>query len=287
MPTIRTGRRYRVYGLKPVGPGSNMYTSTKVTRVYPGKKFTVKRRGGLASAVKKVINRTAETKYITTQSDRSFNSSVSSPTECYELVPQVTQGDGDHQRIGDKIRGKYLIIRGHVQWDTNFLQQHSTTGYLPPATLRVMILSQNNVKVGSEVSTRASPQFLLKDNVGTGVARAYTGGMWDNLAPINKDLFRVHMDKKVKLNFVNWSYSTTGGGGQSESQAVGNDRTKYFYCKIPINRTMKFDDINLNYPNSFAPFICLGGVNDDGTSAWSLQTPYRMSWNSTLYFTDT
>lgn len=244
----------------------------------------------MAAAVRKIaktaISRSAETKYVTTQSDRNFNSSISSATECYELVPQVSIGTGDYQRIGDKIYGKYLYIRGHVQWDSNFLQQHSTTAYLPPATLRILIVSQNDIKVGNQVSTRAAVGQLLKDNVGTGTARAYTGGMWDNLAPINKDLFKVHMDRKVKLNWINWSMSNTGGGGQSESQAVGNDRTKYFYCRIKLHRTMKFDDANGDYPNSFAPFLCVGAVNDDGTSAWSLQAPYRVSWNSTLYFTD-
>lgn len=232
------------------------------------------------------MNRTAETKFVSLQEDHSFNSVISAASECYPVIPRVTIGTGDYQRIGDKIRGKYLIIKGHVQWDYTQLTQHSTTAYLPPSTLRVMILSQNNVKVGGDVQTRVDVAHLLKDNVGTGTARGYSGSMYDNLAPINKDLFKVHMDKKVKLNWINWSMSNTGGGGQSESQAVGNDRTKYFYCRIKLNRNLKFDDGNGDYPNSFAPFMCVGAVSDDGNGAFSLQTPYRVSMLSTLYFTD-
>lgn len=244
----------------------------------------------MAQAVRQIaktaVSRSAETKFVTTQSDRTFNSSISSATECYELVPQVSIGTGDYQRIGDKIYAKSLYIRGHVQWNYNFLNSGATTQYLPPATLRVLIVSQKNIKVGSEVSTRATPQYLLKDNVGTGTARAYTGGMWDNIAPINKDLFRVHMDRKVKLNWIQSALQVNGTEGVGLSQAVGNDRTKYFYCRIKLNRPMKFDDGNGDYPNTLAPFICVGAVNDDGTAPWSLQAPYRVSWNSTLYFTD-
>lgn len=237
-------------------------------------------------AAKRAVVRTAETKFVSTSEDHSYNSTITSASECYPLVPQITLGTGDYQRIGDKIRGKYLIIKGHVQWDYTFLQQHSTTTYMPPSTVRIMILSQNNLKVASDVSSRVDTAHLLKDNVATGTARGYGGGMFDNLAPINKDLFRVHMDRKVKLNWINWSLSNSGGGGQSESQAVGNDRTKYFYCKIRINRNMKFDDGNGNYPNSFAPFICVGAVSDDGNGPYSATTPYRVSTLSTLYFTD-
>lgn len=238
----------------------------------------------VAKVVKRVMARTAETKYVSAQQDLSFNSTISSSGECYPLCPPVPQGVDDYQRIGDKIRGKYLIIRGKVQYNNSFLDT-SATQFIPPSTCRLMILSQNNIKVSSDVSTRADVGHLLKDNVATGVARQYTGGQYDNLAPINRDLFKVHKDMKIKLNWINHQIVLTDPG-VSISHDVGNDRTKYFYCKIPINRVMKFDDGVGNFPNSFAPFLCFGGVCDDGSSAWTASTPYRVTFTSTLYFQD-
>lgn len=238
----------------------------------------------MLAAVKRALVRTAETKYVSAQYDLSFNSTVGSSGECYPLCPTVSQGVDDYQRLGDKIRGKYLIIRGKVQYNNSFLDTAGTQ-FIPPSTCRVMILSQNNIKVSSDVSSRADVAHLLKDNVGTGTARPYSGGQYDNLAPINKDLFRVHLDKKVKLNWINHQVVLTDTG-VSISHDVGNDRTKYFYCKIPINRNMKFDDGTGNYPNSFAPFLCFGAVCDDGAAPWTASTPFHVSFTSTLYFTD-
>lgn len=238
----------------------------------------------VAKVVKRVMTRTAETKYVSAQQDLSFNSTISSSGECYPLCPAVPQGVDDYQRVGDKIRGKYLIIRGKLQYNNAFLDTAGTQ-FIPPSTCRLMILSQNNIKVSGDVSTRADVAHLLKDNVGTGSARPYSGGQYDNLAPINRDLFKVHKDLKIKLNWINHQVVLTDPG-VSISHDVGNDRTKYFYCKIPINRVMKFDDGTGNFPNSFAPFLCFGGVCDDGSAAWTASTPYRVTFTSTLYFQD-
>lgn len=239
------------------------------------------RVSSVRKVVRDVVKSEAETKYTSSAQTRQFNSSISSAGECYPLVPQVPQGDGDWQRTGEKISPKYLIVKGKLQYYNSITSQ----AYVPPSTVRLMILSQKNIKVSSAVQTAADVAHLLKPNAGTGVAYDYTGGSVDNLTPINRDLFTVHMDKKIKLNWMNRQNFTSLGDPTVEWQ-VGNDRTKYFYCKIKCPKTLTFDDGNGDYPNNFAPFICVGGVNDDGTSAWSANTPYNVAWMSTLYFKD-
>lgn len=240
-----------------------------------------------AAAVRKiakaVVKRETEDKYVSTQGAVLFNSSITSSSECYPMIPQITEGTGDFQRIGDKVRGKYLYIKGYLQYNLNYLEFAVGNQYLPPVTARVMILSQKNVKVGNDVSTRIDVAHLLKDNVGTGTARPYNGGLLDNLAPINKDLFKVHMDKKIKLNWVQRGDQTNTG---DTGFGVGNDRTKYFRCRIKLPASMTFDDGNLDWPNNCAPFLCFGAVNDDGTTKYSVGTPFRLGWISTAYFED-
>lgn len=239
----------------------------------------------VAKIAKSVVRREAEDKYVSVSGTQRFNSAITSSGECYPLIPQVAQGTDDCNRVGDKIRGKYLYITGMLQLDNSYLNTLGANTYIPPFTGRVMILSQKNVKVGNEVPTRIDVAHLLKDNVATGVARPYNSTIWDNVAPINKDLFRVHMDRKIKFNWVN-HYYYAGGGNAIEALASGNDRTKYFRCRIKVPATLTFDNGNLDYPNNFAPFLCFGAVNDDGTSAYSIGAPFKVTWLSTLYFED-
>jgi len=255
------------------------------TRAAKAPRLAPRTATAVRAIAKAAVSKAAEDKFISVQTVTTHNSTITTPAECYAMVPQVTQGVGDYQRIGDKIRGKYLYIKGYVQYDFTVLDTliSSQSVYLPPATVRVMILSQKNVKVGSAVSTSVDVNHLLKDNVATGTARAYNSSVFDNVAPINKDLFTVHMDRKIKLNFIS-SNSLAPVSGQVA--VVGNDRTKYFSCRIKCPASLKFDDGNGNWPNSFAPFLCLGAVNDDGTAPWSLTTPYRLTAMSTLYFED-
>lgn len=232
--------------------------------------------------VKKTISRRSETKFVSAKYDTTHNSTIGSadPTA---LCPLVTQGTDDFQRIGDRIQGKYLIVKGKVQWDSSYLLSNGTTT-MPPVTCRILILSQNNIRNNGQIPSEVQYNYILKDNVGVGTGRAYGGGPWDNLAPINKDLFKVHFDKKVKLNWVHPVNSSTA----VDQAAVGNDRTKYFYCRIPVKKVLKFDDSmpTPNAPSNFAPFFCFGAVSDDGESPYTTGTPFRISWLSTLYYTD-
>lgn len=203
--------------------------------------------------------------------------SISGSSECYPLLPSVAEGTDGHNRIGDKIRPKYLIVKGKVMYDT------SVNGtYLPPSTVRVLILAQRNIKLSSDVSSRADTDHLLKDNIATDTGRAYTASAFDNLAPINKDLFTVYMDRKIKFR----AQIEKQLGDNNTVLGYATQKTYTFVKKIRCPANLYFDDGNANVPNNFAPFICMGGVPDDASTPFSLSTPYRMVVQSELYFTD-
>lgn len=233
------------------------------------------------SIARSVVKRETETKYVSLTNDQSFNSSISSGSEAYPLMPLISQGNDDFQRLGDKVRGKYLYVKGHLHYNASFIDAIGVNNYVPPSTCRILILSQKNIKSNLQINAGlVDTPHLLKDNVGTGVARAYVGVMRDNLAPINKDLFKVHMDRKVKMRYIFQSSDGTGTGSH-----IGQP-TAYFACRIKMPATLTFDDTNMNNPNNFAPFLCFGSVLDDGSSPFSVQQPYRMTWLSTAYFED-
>lgn len=232
--------------------------------------------------VKKAIHRESENKFVSLRQDLSFNSSISAAGECYPLMPAIPQGTDDFQRIGDKVSGRTLYIKGHIQYNTAYINNPRVDYYMPPSTVRILILSQKNIKSNLQIPSAPGVDVanLLKDNVATGSGRAYVGAMTDNLAPVNKDLFKVHFDRKVKMNSIYQSSDGTGTGGW-----VGL-KTVYFTCKIKMPKTLCFDTTNGDNPNNFAPFFCLGSVLEDGSSPFSVGSPYRVTFLSTAYFED-
>lgn len=265
-----------------IGPrrqGGAFYKKRPLT-VKPRVKLTKGAGVAVTKAVKKVLHREEEVKHVGQNVvDAAFNYTISASSECYRLLPDVSVGTDGHQRIGDKIRPKYLIVKGHLQWDT--LQDQNVK---PPATVRIMILTQKNLKLSSDVASRVDVSHLLKDNIGTDVARPYTSTMFDNLAPINKDLFNVLMDRKIKLRAM--QYFAGVPPITIPNNYTGTQRTITFYKKIKCPASLFFDDGNGNVPNNFAPFICMGAVSDDNSGGFTLGAPLRLTVQSELYFTD-
>lgn len=234
----------------------------------------------IAKVVKRVLGRQAETKHAGQNVvDAAFNSSISGANECYPILPTVAEGTDGNQRIGDRIRPKYLIVKGHLQYD------HAFQGnFAPPSTVRVMILTQRNIKVSSDVSSRVDTSHLLKDNINTDVGRAYSGTIFDNLAPINKDLFSVLMDRKFKM--LPQLYTGLGNTQDTNTKTLsGTQKTYTFTKKIKCPATLYYDDGNTT-ANNFAPFVCMGAVTDDGSGPFSVNTPYHLTVQAELYFTD-
>lgn len=228
--------------------------------------------------VKSAIHRNVENKRVGSVGvDTTFNSGIAG-NEAYSLLPPIAPGDDGNQRVGDKVRPRSLIVRGTVQWDGHFAEGN----YCPPATARLLILTQKNIKVGTGSTLPGfDASHLLRDNIGTDVARQYNGGAFDNLAPINTDLFKVYMDKKVTL----LPYRNDIAPGTTMT-ASGTTRTYSFVKKIKCPATLTFDDGNGNFANNFAPFFCFGAVCDDGTSAYTITTPWRVRVSSILDYED-
>lgn len=243
----------------------------------------------VAKAVRKiaraVVRREAETKFVSVTKTANFNSSVSNSSECYPVCPPVPRGDEEYQRVGSKVRPRYLYVKGFVQYDKNYLDTAGFSQYLPPATCRLMILSQRNLGSNGQIPTDVDVNSLLKSNdLASPGPFAYTGSLLDNVTPINKDTFKVHMDRKIKFNW-NLHVSYPGGGNSTDAMMAGNDRSKYFTARIKVPSVLHFDKDTGDDPIGFAPFFCFGAVCDDGSTAWT-NAPFKVTWVSTLYYDD-
>lgn len=191
----------------------------------------------------------------------NHNSAIS-PADCLPLIPQIAPidsatGNTANQRMGDKIKPKSLVIAGTIAPRYGF---QATNQVL---LVRVMVLAQKTIKVGSQVlAGGVDTNVLLKPALpGVGADQVqYNGATIESWYKVNSDAFRVFYDKVFKLapsatntiaceqndkSVINWSYR--------------------FKKNLPASFT--FDEGNGNWVNNFAPFYCIGYAYADGTGA--------------------
>jgi len=225
---------------------------TKKVRVRPMKDT---QKAQTLQLVKRMISKDAENKSVGYVAEQSIlhNSPITS-ADCEPLVSPIEQGVDQFQRIGDKIKPKSLAVRGTLALNGSSL----TGGYTNvPLQVRVLILSQKDIKVGSQIlAGGVDTAHLLEPNLPGVNETDFSGTTVNALLPVNKDLFRVYMDKTFTLC-----------GPQPEGTEAVNRfcvNWSYRFKKLPASLT--WDNGNGDYCNNFAPFVAIGYSFPDGSS---------------------
>lgn len=213
-----------------------------------------KTKKAVQKIVKQTIARATENKLIGWLSE--INTAHNSPigaADCVPLVQQIATGTSAQQRVGDRIKPKSLRLRGVVSFMTDTANTNQNL------YVRLIIASQKNIKVGSEVvAGGVDASHLLRPGYVGGDQIAFSGVTRNLYEPLNKDLFRVYMDKVIKLAPA----AITGGG--KEQQPMYSARYSFRMKQLPSFLT--YDDGNGDWANNFAPFFCMGYAFSDGQS---------------------
>lgn len=212
-----------------------------------------KTKKAVTAVVKSVIARNQENKMIgwLTELNTPHNTAIG-PADCVPLIQQIAPGVSAQQRVGDRIKPRSLRLRGIVSYTPDTC---NTTQNL---YVRIIIASQKNIKTGADVfAGSVDTAHLLRPGYLGADQTAFTGLTHNLYEPINRDLFRVYLDKVIKL-----APSLTTGGGR-EQQPLYLARYSFRMKQMPANLT--YDDGNGNWPNNFAPFITMGYAFSDGT----------------------
>lgn len=92
------------------------------SRSYISKRKAVRKqkKSNFTRAVKKVISTIAEDKmayfnFSPTDTLTLFNSGISGAADMCQVIPNISQGTGDSNRLGDQIRIKNLNIKGYIR----------------------------------------------------------------------------------------------------------------------------------------------------------------------------
>lgn len=264
-----------------------MATFKKGTR--KPRKSTKRPRGAFVRKVKQIISSLTESKQAyTTTGDAliQFNSGIDSTGDIRQILPSISQGVADNNRIGDQIRGQNLNVKGHIKLSIQSKDGTTTDGAaLPNVMARLMVVSMKTKPNFTEASSSAAPLASLLKKGGTTVG--FTGQISDLYAPINRDLFTVHHDKKFYLNqsFVN------GIGPSPASSIIAQDirnTVKFFNFNVKCKKIIKYDeDVSSGLlPTNFGPMLLLGYSYLSGDTPDALYTNLGLCYDSTFTFED-
>lgn len=215
-------------------------------------------------------------KKINTGNFINFNSGISSSGDFYPLLPLISQGTDDYNRIGNKIRPTSLVVKVRVTLDGGI---NGSEIYEP----RLLILSSRSSKDYLQKTNAIDPSKLL-DTGDTHVP--YEGWAEDNMCRINHRDYVVHVDKVFSL--VKPEGVTEGGAaGAGDQIVVGKQSWKDFTFRIATPKTLVYQDETQSWPTNFAPYITLGYCQPDGNASPDrLTTGVHMQFLSYLSFKD-
>lgn len=266
------------------GRVSKYRRSTKLrrsSRVSRARRGIPKTRRAFRKRVKKIVNSTKERKRIALWRDQYYNSGVSLPGDVVQILPSVTTGDEVIDRDGDKIRGKYIRIRGRINVDPG-------TNNLDRAVLRirVAVLSAKRHSYWPQLTTTGIGDVLPKlIRVGDGYG-PLDGSLQSSLCSFNPDVVTVHAHKEFTLHQP-WADRVTNNPQDAPTQYLAVDQSKShreLNFTIKCNKLLKYYD-DRGFPENYAPFLVLSYCKLHG-SPDVLDTAVRYSFNSEFVFTD-
>lgn len=243
------------------------------------------RRSKATSFSKKVINvirSQNETKHaFHSQGLISFNSAINSSGDALQILPNMSNGTGDSQRIGDQIRMTSCVLKGYLQMN---LVSDANTYSNRKIAVRMMILKPKRYGTLSDTQNGYTQwqSVLLKKGAS---AIGFTGLIPDLWAPLNTDVVTKLYDKVFYMHQSPIiSLSATG----LVSPDISNT-TRVFSIRIPgRNRLCKYD---LNNDNGLLPVnenwvLCLGYVHMDGGAADVVPTQVSLAFDTNLTYED-
>lgn len=213
----------------------------------------------IRSIVRKTISGEAEKKsYIVYAANQSIiTASATTPFAVY-LAPQVAQGGGDGQRIGNKIK----VISSVLRICINLLPYNAVSNPLPPPLLvRILILGFKKQNVNSAGVTDASSALF---EVNSGVVGPQ-GNPLDITLQVNDQSWVVYYDQVIKLGATGTSSTTPVSSG-----AYFDASDMSAFLNIPIKHIGMFQyNDTTNVPTNKNTFLFIQPVTADGQGSGS------------------
>ena len=206
-----------------------------------------------------------------------FSTAITGTSELYNLIPAVTVGDDDYQRVGNQIQPTSLTVK-----------VNAALGALASSSVYVdfWFLTSKNIKDARQ-TTQVPIQKLMNDGGGQNVP--YDGTSYTAMLPINKTEFTVLSHKRVLLKKPYGDpqglYSGAGASGSVQSLAAN---TKSFSVTIKLPKKLTYEQRTDYVPTNIFPFMAVGFTAADQFGGQSLTPtlPIYVQAQSHLYYKD-
>lgn len=237
--------------------------------------------GKVAYLVEKAINRKTETKYIAEDimGPTLVPSGALTPVNLLRMIPQVSQGVGEHQRIGDKLNAlrarsffSFFLANGINNFNDVTLNLVVLTAKGASTAGAVAALPANNLlKVGNGTNTDPNPAAYTQPQFLTHI----------NNYPINTDQYT--LVKWYKKRFAKGSYDINGVPGANATSQIAIQKPMVVIKHAWNPPTLKYNAAGDQLPSNHYPvFIVWCTTNDGGAYSGALQYGLR----SEMYFKD-
>jgi len=170
------------------------------------------------------------------------NNIASNNTDILQLIPYVSQGINDWQRIGQKVKPVSLQVKGAVRINMTTIG----TGNQFPTNLHVDIYCLQHVGLKNYAALRASNDFTTLLQNGEGGTAEYTGSALDPHLPVNTQNYKVLARKRLILKFANYLGAVPVSGDVS----IANSGQWYADYSIDLTKHLP---AQLTYPEATLP----------------------------------
>lgn len=229
----------------------------------------------IKQTIQRILANNIETKSVTyTLTSTAFNSDIGA-NEYYQLIPAISQGTGQTNRIGESIQPQRIVVRGYVNfWANNYERAQEIIA-------RLFCLQDKAVK---SWDLKAQMSLNVLDTGGAG--STFTGSLLNVVTPHNNDRFKFFYDKKHHF-LKSYGYTNSVGGASTSMTSMNNSLVWFFSFtldKKDLPAHFKYD--GSTYPINFAPAMALGYSYAQNDTPDVVNTQLLMSYSSTLYFKD-
>lgn len=233
----------------------------------------------------KVMREQIETKEAYTTNSSAglikYNSGINSVADITNILPAISKGTNDNERVGERVRALRLNVRGYIKFDYNSAPASPASS----VGVRMMIVSVKGRNSYDMATINGNALFSLLKKGGT--STAFTGILSDLTAPINRDLFTVHHDKVMYLK-QDMVYQTGTPTGDITTSDVSK-LIRFFNLNVKCrNKDLKYEDATNSgiWPTNFYPFLLIGYTYLDGSAPDTVSTKLGLEFTSTLKYED-
>lgn len=245
-------------------------------KMYRKKRVSRKKSGKISKSfvakVKKVIHRQAENKvWLAYGANNSISTASSTTPTNLQLVPNVSQGTGHANRIGDEITVQKAFVKGFV----NLLPYNSVSNpTVGPLYVKMWLFSVKNMTNSAALSTSTvSSNFFEAGTSSTG----FQGNMLDMILTENQQLVTIYKTKIVLLETGATQGSTYYNSAGASCGGNGRFSAPFYFSYAKHMKRLKYDDTSPAQPTNRNLWLAFQAVYADGTSLALTPAEYHYS----------